>query len=244
MSHDLADLEYFEQTHTLYAADGTRGSVCRVELPAGSQGRKDYKGGILWHEGEFRFKKDCTLQGAVPIPLLWSRCPTDVSKTVGTNFIVTDGERLRGSVWCVGEEARSSRRSHPAGRIRRNDDHAGRILRLVGPGGHGFRLRCHALRSRSPNLQPSSWFHAGIGRAGQKVTAGTVLKYRFGVGTFADEVAGNALLEHTVKAMNLGGGQAGYPVEMKTGTVADAVFFFTASAKRTRQPSGSARKTS
>ena len=72
---------------------------------------------------------------------------------------------------------------------------------------------------------------AGLGRDGQKVKAGTVLKYRFGVGTFADEVAGNALLEHTVKAMNLGGGQAGYPVEMKAGELEDAVFFFTARAK-------------
>ena len=72
---------------------------------------------------------------------------------------------------------------------------------------------------------------AGLGRDGQKVKAGTVLKYRFGVGTFADEVAGNALLEHTTKAMNLGGGHAGYPVEMKAGDVEDAVFFFTARAK-------------
>ena len=65
-----------------------------MELPADREGRKDYKGGILWHKGEFRFKKDCTLQGAVPIALLWSRCPTDVSKTVGTNFIVTDAQAI------------------------------------------------------------------------------------------------------------------------------------------------------
>ena len=31
--------------------------------------------------------------------------------------------------------------------------------------------------------------------------------------------------------MNLGGGHAGYPVEMKTGEVEDAIFFFTARAK-------------
>jgi hypothetical protein len=31
--------------------------------------------------------------------------------------------------------------------------------------------------------------------------------------------------------MNLGGGHAGYPVEMRTGTLEDAVFFFTARAK-------------
>ena len=44
-------------------------------------------------------------------------------------------------------------------------------------------------------------------------------------------MAGNALLEHTVKAMNLGGGHAGYPVAMKTGDLEDAIFFFTARAK-------------
>jgi len=40
----------------------------------------------------------------------------------------------------------------------------------------------------------------------------------------------NDLLEHTVRAMNLGGGHAGYPVEMKVGEIKDAVFFFTAAA--------------
>jgi hypothetical protein len=79
---------------------------------------------------------------------------------------------------------------------------------------------------------PSYWpgLIAGLGRDGQKVKAGSVLKYRFGIGTFADEEASNALLEHTTKAMNLGGGHAGYPVEMKTGELEDATFFFTARA--------------
>jgi hypothetical protein len=40
------------------------------------------------------------------------------------------------------------------------------------------------------------------------------------------------LLEHTLKAMSLGGGHSGYPVEMKTGQLEDAVFFFTCRAEK------------
>ena len=53
------------------------------------EGRKDYRGGILWHEGEVRFKKDCTLQGDVPITLYCEQCSTDLTKNVGTTIIVT-----------------------------------------------------------------------------------------------------------------------------------------------------------
>ena len=99
-------------------------------------------------------------------------------------------------------------------------------------GYHGLLVPADMDFAYQASQPPWNWLMAGLGRDGQKVKAGTVLKYRFGVGTFADEAAGNALLEHTVKAMNLGGGQAGYPVEMKVGTPEDAVFFFTARAKQ------------
>jgi hypothetical protein len=62
------------------------------------------------------------------------------------------------------------------------------------------------------------------------VKAGTVMKYRFAFGEFADARAGIAMLEDTVKAFNLGGGTNGYSIKMTTGTLVDALYFFTARA--------------
>jgi hypothetical protein len=62
------------------------------------------------------------------------------------------------------------------------------------------------------------------------VKAGTALRYQYAFGAFADAKAGNALLEDTTAALNLAGGQAGYPFTMQTGEFVDGTFFFTARA--------------
>jgi hypothetical protein len=225
VARDVADLEYFERTHTVYAPMERVDMYVTWNYRRDREGRKDYQGALLWHEGEIRFKKDAILQGAVPIPLLWDRCPTDLAGNFGTTFVVTDADGST-RVGTVRDEKKPVRSQ---GRIR----HGGYAALLTTPVGyHGLLVPADmdfayqvALPSYSPGLL------AGLGRDGQKVKAGAVLKYRFGVGTFADGKAGSTMLEQTAKAMNLGGGQAGYPVEMKAGALDDAVFFFTARAK-------------
>jgi len=224
IARDLADLEYFDRTHTLYAPMERVDMYTTWNFRRDREGRKDYQGAILWHEGEIRFKKDCTLQGAVPIPLFWDRCPTDVSKNVGTTFIVTDADgSTRRSIL---RDEKKPVRNH--GRIRPG----GYAALMTAPVGyHGLLVPVDMDFAYEAALPSWTALLAGPGRDGQKMKAGSVLKYRFGVGTFADEKAGNSLLEQTVKAMDLAGGQAGYPVEMKAGELDDAVFFFTARAK-------------
>jgi hypothetical protein len=225
ITRDVGDLEYFDRIHTLYAPMERVDMFVTWDYRRDREGRKDYRGGILWHEGEIRFKKDCTLQGAVPIPLLWDRCPTDLTKNIGTTFIVTDAD---GSTR-VGVVRDEKKPVNMWGRIRPGGYAA---LMTTPVGYHGLLVPADMDFAYQAEHPSPNGLMAGLGRDGQKVKAGTVFKYRFGVGTFADEVAGNALLEHTSKAMNLGGGHAGYPVEMKTGTLEDAVFFFTAKAKQ------------
>ncbi|MDD5708771.1 MAG: hypothetical protein PHR35_22885, partial [Kiritimatiellae bacterium] len=215
---DVMDLEYFDRTHTLYApmerADGyIYGNHRRMR-----EGHKDYRGGILWHEGEIRFKKDCTLQGAVPIPLFEGRMPRDLTKNIGTTLIVTDAD----GATRVGMTGSMKGRVKPGGYG---------ALMPAPLGYHGVLVPVDMDFAYEGGWTPTyGTMTIGMGREGQVVKAGSVLKYRFGVGTFADEAAGNALLEHTVKAMNLDGGRAGYPIDMKTGTLEDAVFFFTVRA--------------
>jgi len=225
IARDVGDLEYFDRTHTLYAPMERVDMYVTWNHRRDREGRKDYRGAILWHEGEFRFKQDVTLQGPVPIPLLWDRCPTDVAKNLGTTFVVTDadGSLRTGTVRDEKQPVRSQGRIRPGG-------YAALLTTPVGY--HGLLVPADmdfAYQAALPSYWPG--LAAGLGRDGQTVKAGSVLKYRFGVATFADEQAGPTVLAHTAKAMNLGGGHAGYPVEMQTGTLEDAVFFFTARAK-------------
>lgn len=225
IARDVGDLEYFDRTHTLYAPMERVDMYVTWNHRRDREGRKDYRGAILWHEGEFRFKKDVTLQGPVPIPLIWDHCPTDVAKNLGTTFVVTDadGSTRTETVRDEKQPVRSQGRIRPGGYA---------ALMTTPVGYHGLLVPADmdfAYQAALPSYWPG--LAAGLGRDGQTVKAGSVLKYRFGVGTFADEKAGPAILEHTAKAMNLGGGHAGYPVEMRTGTLEDAVFFFTARAK-------------
>ena len=220
----MGDLEYYDRVHTLYVPMERVDMFVAWNHQRDRESRKDYRGGILWHEGEFRFKKDCTLQGAVPIPLLDEKCPRDLGKSIGTTLIVTDAD----GTTRVGMVRDEKKPIEIQGRIRPG----GYAAWMTTPVGyHGLLVPADMDLAYEATQTACSRLVAGLGRDGQKVKAGTVLKYRFGVGTFADDVAGNALLEHTVKAMNLGGGHAGYPVKIKTGDLEDAVFFFTARAK-------------
>ncbi|HEY3418900.1 MAG TPA: hypothetical protein VGM23_18655, partial [Armatimonadota bacterium] len=223
---DVADLEYYERTHTMYAPMERVDMFTTFNYRREREGMKDYRGAILWHEGEIRFKKDCTLQGTVPIPLLTLRCPTNLGQNFGTAFMVTDAGGFS-QVGLLRDEKTPVRHE---GRIQPG----GYAALLTTPVGyHGMLVPMGMDFAYSATLaSPNSNIVIGLGRDGQQVKAGTVLKYRFGVGNFADEQASSALLEQTVKAMNLGGGHAGYPVTMTAGTLEDATFFFTARAKK------------
>ncbi|MEI6166931.1 MAG: hypothetical protein WCS52_07030 [bacterium] len=222
---DVGDLEFYDRTHTIFAPMEREDMFVSWNYRRSKEGRKDYKGGIIWHEGEYRFKKDVTLQGTLPIPLFDARCPTDLARNIGTMFIVTDADGVT-KISAVRDEKKPERmmgRIRPGGYAAYMTTPVG-YLGLLVPADMDF-----AYEARFPATEG---FKAGLGRDGQVIKAGTVLKYRFGVGTFADDKFDNALLEHTIKALNFGGGQAGYPVEMKVGECKDAVFFFTAAAKK------------
>ena len=222
---DVGDVEFFDRTHTIYAPMEREDMFVSWNYRRSKEGRKDYKGGIIWHEGEYRFKKDVTLQGSVPIPLIIERCPSDLAGNIGTMFIVTDADGTTKKTVIRDEKMpeRMTGRIQPGG-------YAAYMTTPVGY--HGLLVPADMDFAYDARFPATDGFKAGLGQNGQVIKAGTVLKYRFGVGTFADDKFDNALLEHTTKAMNLGGGQAGYPVEMKVGEIKDAVFFFTAAAKK------------
>lgn len=222
MPKDLGELEYFERKHTIYSACDRMDFYTTWNQRRGKEGRRDYQGSIIWHEGEIRIKKDIVLQGEIPVPLVQMRCPVDLQSNCGNVFVVTDkdeGTRVT-LLRDMKTDVNSSGALKPGGYISQMPTVVGYQALLV-PHDSNLLYR----------NQMQSGTIVGFGRDGQELKAGTILKYRYGMGVFADPVAGNQLLEHTVTAFNLGGGSKGYPVEIKTGELVDAVFFFTARAK-------------
>ena len=222
---DQGEIEFFERTHTMVAPMHRQDMYVSWNYRRGREGRKNYRGGLIWHEGEIRFKKDVTLQGRVPIPLVTMRCPFDLEHGWGDTAIITDADAGT-RVFLLRDEDKKLR---TGGRLKPGG-YAAQMPTAVGYNGflapHDMNFSYEFVHKGWPG---SIWI--GFGRDGQKVKAGTVMKYRYAIGTFADSQGGNDLLEHTVKAMNMGGGSDGYAVQMKAGELADGTFFFTATAK-------------
>lgn len=224
---DLGVLEYFDRTHTLYAPADRADYYIVGNYRRPREGTRDYQGALNWHEGEIRFKKDVVLQGAVPIPLAQMRCPVDVARQWGTVILATEAEGTTRVVM-----VRDPKKTPGAtGRLRAGG-YLAQMTTLLGyeafltPEGSDFAYEA-GIVGEGPM---GGRVIVGLGKDGQEVKAGTVMKYRFAFGEFADPVAGSLKLEDTVRAFNLGGGVGGYPVQMKVGQVADAVYFFTAQA--------------
>jgi hypothetical protein len=178
----------------------------------------------MWHEGEYVFTKDVTLKGAVPIYLLQMRCPSNLDKGWGTTVVVKEqADRTRFAV------VRDAKHPRLMSGILHGGGYAALMPSAVGynaflaPPGQEFSYAGGA----DPN---NSSLIIGLGHDGQVVKAGTVMHYKYAVGTFADDNEGNALLEDTAAALNLGGGSVGYPFSMRVGQFVDGTFFFTARA--------------
>jgi len=221
---DLGDNEYFEREHTIYSPADRIDWFVTWDHRRYVQGEKDYKGSFIWHEGQFRFKKDVELAGDLPIRLVRVRCPVDIEKGFGTSLIVTEPDTPDAKVVTL----RDTKRLDVAGRIRPG----GYISWMNTPVGyHGLLVPKDTDTAFRYRAGLPGWLWIGIGEPNQKIKAGTVIKYRFAFGAFADQKGGKDLLEYTAKSMNMGGGHEGYPVAMKVGKIADATFFFTAQAK-------------
>ncbi len=224
---DLGDLEYFTRIHTLYAPADRADFYIAGNYRRLREGTKDYRGALNWHEGEIRFKRDVVLQGAVPIPLVQMRCPVDIARQWGTTLLATDTQGTRVAMQRDAKKPQGlTGRLRPGGYLAMMPTLLG-YEAFLAPEGSDFAYEAGMVWEGSMGGRAI----IGLGHEGQEIKAGTVLKYRFAFGEFADPVAGNIMLEDTVRAFNLGGGQAGYPIQMKVGEIADAVYFFTARAQ-------------
>jgi len=183
---------------------------------------KDFEGGYVWHEGEFVFKQDVTLEGNVPIPLVMLETPFDRENHVGTTFVVKDAENgvVRKEIGKDEKTLRASGRVAPGGYAAQMNTPVG-YLGVMVPGDMDF----------SYDVSIPGRLVLGIGHDGQKIKAGTKLKYAFAVGTFVDaKEAGPEHLEHVSQALNLSGKENGYPIDVRKGRLLNSSFFCTVAA--------------
>lgn len=222
LPRDRGELEYYERTHTIYSPMDRLDYVIIWFHRREREGRKNYRGGVMWHEGEIRFKKDVVLQGAVPIPLAQMMCPTDLEKNWGNVLIAQEagGETKVSALQDTAKRVVTQGRLRPGGFVSQMPSVVGHLAFLA-PVGMDF-----AYSSSMPGEM-----QIGLGRDGELVKAGTVMPYRFAIATLADVPAGSAAAADTAAGFNMGGGHDGYPVAMKVGAIEDATFFFTARAE-------------
>ncbi len=224
---DLGPLKYYERTHTIYAPMTRTDWYTAWNYRRPREGARDYRGGLIWHEGEIRFTRDVTLRGKVPLPLVRMSCPTDLEKGWGTTIIVDEGDgRTRVALVRDAENpVRLSGPLRPGGYLTQMPSLVGYLGFLVPP---GFEYSYDV--AASGNSQNPGFTQIGLGYDGQEVKAGTVMRYKFAMGTFAVPQTGNDVLEDTVAALNMNGTQTGYPFTMQVGEFVDSTFFFTTKA--------------
>ena len=226
LPRETKENEYFDIDQTLHVPMDRVDNYVALNHRRAWDGHKDYLGNIFWTEGTIRFKKDIVLEGKVPIPLVWMDCPTDAAGNWSTTLLVTDiaQEEIRRETL-----ADNAQPVDVQGRIRPG----GFLSRLRMPIGYQALFVPKGMDFGYETRMPGDTF-VGLGRHGQEVKAGTVMKYRFALATVANETEHDEeeFLRRTAATLNMAGGHTGYPVTMTTGRIEDATYFLTLGAEK------------
>ncbi|MCG2659361.1 MAG: hypothetical protein L6437_03835, partial [Kiritimatiellae bacterium] len=219
---NIAPLPY-ERTHTAYTLRSRADYFIAWNLRRVHEGMKDYRGGIVWHEGRIRFKEDMTLNGPVPVPFLFL-CG-------GDHMFVTDADRGTLGIALLPEDKEFSihGRVAPGGYVANMPNPIGYTAFFSSSDSEFF----YQLQDWNKERASIDRLYIGLGRDGQKIKAGTEMSYRFMMASLnmRDRMVGNLELEDIRRTYNLDGGTNGYPFNISVGKLEDAEFFFTVKAK-------------
>jgi lysophospholipase L1-like esterase len=193
------------------------------------EGAKDYRGGLVWHEGKITFKRDATLAGGVPIMLFYFT-PSGSDPETANTLLVKDAEG--GPV------------AFPI-----PTDTAAPKQGFVAPGGFvtaapcdtyavfyaGADTRFRYLLVADPKTGRVNQLQVGLGEPGQKVTAGTEIAYRFAMATLGgdrlDPAQYVSRLQDVGESFGLGGGDRGVRTTVTAGAVLGREVFLSVQAE-------------
>ncbi len=222
VSKDIGPNEYFEYEHTIYAPEERLDYYVIWNYRRAKEGRANYRGGVIWHEGKIKFKKDVKLKGGIPIHLYMMDIPTDLARNWGDTAIVTDadGTAKVDILADIAKPINGQGRLRPGGYAAQMPTQAG-FLAFYAPSGTDFAYSYHM-----PNR-----LYIGLGKDNQELKAGDEIPFRFMTVVHPTEQFGTALMEKTLKSYNLAGGRDGYPLSIEKGEIEDAVFLLTLKAE-------------
>ncbi|MCM8769148.1 MAG: hypothetical protein NC911_05670, partial [Candidatus Omnitrophica bacterium] len=221
------ELEFFERIHTMIAPADRLDFFVQWNYRRYYESIEKYEGSLVWHEGEIRIKKDLELEGGVPIPLLFLSTPVDLEKGWGNTLIVKEPDKTRVVILNnLSAKENVNGEIKEGGYISWQTTILGYTALFI-PKIEGQKNRWNY----SGRLSENGRIYVGLGKNGEKLRRGDVLKYSFLYGIFAEKKPGNDELENIIRKFNLDGGEEGYPVKIEKGKFLDGTFFFTAEAE-------------
>ncbi|MGE5530938.1 MAG: hypothetical protein ACM3VW_02315, partial [Bacteroidota bacterium] len=212
--------QLFSRTHRAYYLQNRTNMYVTWDHRRAREGAENYRGGVVWHEGKITFKRDATLSGGVPIM-----------------FFYFNGGALDGPTTMIAKDAAGG----PVATVIPKGE---RFYRegTIAPGGYataypmdvsnvfyaGAGTEYSYVCVSDPATGKINQFQIGLGKPGQKVKAGDVLTYRFGMLTMGMGPAKveeyTAQLEDIGKSFGIGGDRDLKP-QMTVGAVVSGEMF-------------------
>ena len=220
----VAENQLFARVHRCYYLQNRNNMFITWDYRREREGAKDYRGGLVWHEGKITFKRDAVLTSSVPVMLFYFTPGGPCDGAVNT-LLVKDAEGGP-AVFPI-----------PRGRFPAEEG-------FVAPGGfvtaapcdvygaffagRGARFR-YALAA-NPATGRVDQLQVGLGQPGQRVHAGEELPYRFAMASLGgqrqepDRLA--AQLEDLGESFGIGGSRGAH-ASFAAGSLVDREMFFT-----------------
>jgi lysophospholipase L1-like esterase len=193
------------------------------------EGARDYRGGLVWHEGRITFKRDATLAGGMPI-MLFYMTPSGPGEGTANTLLAKDAAGGP-TVMPIppGKSLVKEGTVTPGGFVTAAPCDTYAVFYAGADTAFRYLLAAEPTTGRVNQLQ------VGLGQPGQRVAAGTEMSYRFAMATLGGErqepaqVA--AQLEDVGESFGLGGGERGVKVTVSAGKLIGRELFLALQAE-------------
>jgi hypothetical protein len=219
----------FSRVHQSYYLQDRNNMFITWDYRRAREGARNYRGGMVWHEGRITFKRDATLAGVVPI-LLFYFTPSGLGEGTANTLLVKDAGGGPSVVPIVKGEAA----------IKQGEIALGGFVTAapcdiceVFYAGSGSRF--HYALVPDPATGRVSQLQVGLGQAGQRVRAGTEIVYRFAMATLGgprpEPQRCVAPLEDLAESFGLRAGPHNVRASLDAGSLAGREMFLTVRAE-------------
>ncbi len=193
------------------------------------EGARDYRGGLIWHEGTIVARRDIPLRPGIGLPLLALQGPGGAQYNTCDHLFVEDamaGPIHHQATIAADVPTPISGTVAAGGYATLMPADVGYFAFLAGTGSAYAWDASHWARERGTGRLYIGFRTPEDG----VIEAGSEISYRFLFATLNDHEVSADLMADIAAAYNLDGGSDGYPFEVEVGEFEDAEFFFTARA--------------